>query len=193
MPKVETVEFNGRKYRRYPESQNPTHRKYFGRAGARLHRDVWIYHNGSIPDGHHIHHIDGDTGNNDISNLECIPASDHRAEHKDELLHRNKSERQLRHLNDIRVKATEWHKSDEGREWHKQHVMESLAKAWGKPRDYPEIKMQCHWCGGEMVGKTARRRFCKSACQTAESKFRLGKSSYEHPYHAARVRSDSRE
>jgi hypothetical protein len=41
-----------------------------------------------------------------------------------------------------------------------------------------------------MVGKIARKKFCGSTCQTAESKFRLGKSRTEHPYHAARVRPD---
>lgn len=188
---TETVYFNGRKYNRYPESPNPAHRRYFARAGARLHRDVWEHHNGAIPDGHHIHHIDGDTSNNDISNLECIPAADHRSEHRESLRERNTSERQRQHLHRIRSKAAEWHKSDEGREWHRQHALNSLAKAWDAPRVYPEIAMQCQWCGGDMVAKTARRLYCSPKCQTAESKFRLGKSRFQHPYHANRLRPDS--
>ena len=34
-----------------------------------LHREIWRDHFGPIPDGHHIHHIDGNPDNNDIENL----------------------------------------------------------------------------------------------------------------------------
>ena len=187
---VETVVFNGKRYNRYPESSNAAHRRYFSRSGARLHRDVWIHHNGVIPDGHHVHHIDGDTGNNDIANLKCLPARQHRDEHKAELSARNKSDRQLRHLESIRGKAAEWHSSAEGVAWHKKHVAESLAKAWSKPKVYPELAFNCKWCGKQGTAKVARKVLCGSSCQTAESKFRLGKSSHEHPYHAASVRSN---
>lgn len=183
---VEEVVFNGYKYRRYPESPNPAHRRYFGRAGHRLHRDVWEFHHGPIPDGMHIHHIDGDTANNDISNLECVPESEHRGHHAAA----PRSEKQMAHLESIRDKAAEWHRSEEGRAWHREHAKKSLAKTWGAPRQFPELRLQCHWCGSQMVGKISRKKFCGSACQTAESKFRLGKSRYEHPHHASRVRPD---
>jgi ribonucleotide reductase alpha subunit len=41
------------------------------------HRLIWESVNGPIPDGYDIHHIDGDTYNNDIDNLECLTHSDH--------------------------------------------------------------------------------------------------------------------
>ena len=31
--------------------------KYFQRRGVRLHRMVWEYHNGKIPQGYHVHHV----------------------------------------------------------------------------------------------------------------------------------------
>ena len=37
----------------------------------RLHRYVWELHYGEIPEGYHIHHIDFDKSNNDISNFYC--------------------------------------------------------------------------------------------------------------------------
>lgn len=43
-----------------------------------LHRAVWVYAKGSIPDGYVIHHIDEDTRNNAIENLGMMLASDHR-------------------------------------------------------------------------------------------------------------------
>jgi hypothetical protein len=41
------------------------------------HRLVWEAVNGPIPDGWDIHHIDGDTYNNDIDNLECLTHAAH--------------------------------------------------------------------------------------------------------------------
>ena len=41
------------------------------------HRLVWEAVNGPVPDGYDIHHIDGDTYNNDVDNLECLSHSDH--------------------------------------------------------------------------------------------------------------------
>jgi len=36
-----------------------------------LHRAIWIYHNGDIPSGMHIDHLDGNPSNNKIENLRC--------------------------------------------------------------------------------------------------------------------------
>lgn len=46
-----------------------------------MHRYVWEKCNGLIPDGFDIHHIDEDKSNNQISNLECLPKSDHARKH----------------------------------------------------------------------------------------------------------------
>jgi hypothetical protein len=42
-----------------------------------LHRYVWEKYNGAIPVGYDVHHIDNDKTNNVISNLECLPKSEH--------------------------------------------------------------------------------------------------------------------
>jgi HNH endonuclease len=76
--RVETVVFEGRTFYRYPDSDRPTHRRYFQRPGISLHRAVWEHHHGVVPEGHEIHHRDEDTLNNDISNLEAVPLSVHR-------------------------------------------------------------------------------------------------------------------
>lgn len=47
------------------------------RARLKLHRAVYVMHNGSIPDGYQIHHKDGNHRNNRIENLECVSALKH--------------------------------------------------------------------------------------------------------------------
>jgi hypothetical protein len=187
---VETIVFNGRRYNRYPESDNPPHSRYFARSGHRLHRDVWVHHNGPIPEGMHIHHIDGNTANNDISNLACVTRKEHWDSHREEMSQRSRSPEHLAHLERIRSSAAEWHRSPEGLEWHRKHAERSIAKTWGVPRVYEETAFNCVWCGKEAMRKSPRRTFCGTACQSAESKFRLGKTRYQHPHHAARLRSD---
>ena len=48
---------------------------------AYAYRKIWEQHHGPIPKGKHIHHIDGDKTNNDISNLICISREMHREIH----------------------------------------------------------------------------------------------------------------
>lgn len=48
-----------------------------------IHRAVWIYYHGAIPEGNYvIHHIDFDKGNNNISNLQLVTKSEHQYIHK---------------------------------------------------------------------------------------------------------------
>jgi hypothetical protein len=48
------------------------------------YRKIYESYYGKIPKGHHIHHIDGDPFNNDISNLKCVSAEEHSEIHKNE-------------------------------------------------------------------------------------------------------------
>lgn len=49
------------------------------------HQWVWIKHHGAIPRGHQVHHIDFNRTNDALSNLECIPRSEHLKIHQAEL------------------------------------------------------------------------------------------------------------
>ena len=84
---IETVEWNGKVYRRYPESNRPSNRDYFVRGEGRklllLHREIWEETHGPIPEGMHIHHVDGDPGNNALENLECMDRRAHLKMHGD--------------------------------------------------------------------------------------------------------------
>jgi hypothetical protein len=48
------------------------------------YRKIYESYYGKIPKGYHIHHIDGNPFNNDISNLQCVSAEEHTKIHKNE-------------------------------------------------------------------------------------------------------------
>lgn len=168
----EEVVWNGKKYRRYPNAKQSSHRRYFSCAGSFLHRDVWRHYNGEIPDGHHIHHKDGDPFNNEITNLECISSKDHFSLHSEERSERGKNPRQLDHLRTIRSKAVEWHKSEEGRAWHRQNAVKSLEKARKAVRfsRKQDIVKKCDVCSKVFVTRNVRKILCSPACQSKKSK-----------------------
>lgn len=87
-PGTETIVFNGIRFHRRPDSKHKHHRRYYWphdshrkRGVGALHVEIWKFHNGTIPKGNHIHHIDGNTLNNDINNLACLTPAEHGAAH----------------------------------------------------------------------------------------------------------------
>jgi hypothetical protein len=165
--RVEVVRFNGRTYRRYPDSSNYTHRRYFSRTGALLHRDVWEFYNGPIPKGWHVHHKDGDPSNNDISNLECLPPHEHAAEHSDARRDYGRSAKQLEHLARVRNLAAQWHGSEEGLAWHREHAKESLARARAARGPAPVRTCTCVQCGRAFEARSEKAKYCSDECAAA--------------------------
>lgn len=133
---------------------------YFQRKGRRLHREVWQYHNGEVPSGYHVHHIDGDRSNNSIENLALMEGRDHLSEHMkapDRVEHSKKA------IEIARVAASKWHGSEDGREWHSHHGKEN----WQKREMQTYI---CTECGKEFQTKhifgEGQNRFCSNKCKT---------------------------
>lgn len=149
-----SVYFNGGLYRLFPSC------RYWTRGGNKLHRDVWESAFGPVPDDCHIHHRDNDIGNNALSNLECMDASEHlrltwvQTKHKRPV-----------GFNDLALrKATEWHRSEAGRLWHSRHAKRS--KGWTKWKRVPK---PCEYCGTiiqALVRKSGRsQKYCNEACK----------------------------
>ena len=159
----ESVEFNGRMYHRYPNAKQSNHRHYYTshdawRATPRMvHRDIWKFHNGEIPEGHHIHHADKNFNNNEISNLVCLSSAAHNVEHREERSARAKSPEHLAHLDSIRHLANQWHKTEECRAWAREHAKKSLLK------DRPE--KPCIICGTMFKPKIAKASMCSRECK----------------------------
>lgn len=169
---TESVEFNGYKYNRYPNSERVAHQRYFMRAGGKhlLHRDVWEFYNGAIPDGYHVHHKDGDWNNNDISNLECLPAEEHYKEHYQYSSEFNSRPEQLEHLERIRPQAAAWHSSEEGRAWHDEHAKETVPKMHEGLKRYQQFCREnpttktCTECGKTFTSPSPHAEICSNTC-----------------------------
>lgn len=128
---------------------------------TRLHIYVWSFFNGEIPKGYHIHHIDGDKSNNEISNLDIMSRHNHLSFHGEKYTKEN-YESVINNLNKkVIPKAKEWHKSEQGRKWHKEHyeLMKSSL--------YKEKEFICENCGKKFIAiDNGINKFCSNACKT---------------------------
>jgi len=143
-----TQYFNGGLYRIWPSE------KYYSPGGKRLPRDVWVASFGPVPVGCHIHHKDGDTSNDRLGNLECMPGREHAAQ--------TRPHRAGDISPDARAKAAEWHRSEAGRLWHSRHAKRAKWKRVPKP---------CQWCGIEIMALVRKsghaQKFCSEVCKAA--------------------------
>jgi hypothetical protein len=146
--------FNGKEYRLYKDEN------YFSRGRKRLHTEVWKFYKGDIPKGYHVHHVDGNSHNNDISNLNIVLASLHmRFEGKKRFKNNSEWAKEF-HAKGIEC-AKEWHASKEGREWHSEHGK----KMWIN-REY-KTKV-CQVCSKEYKTRhNGPSKYCHQNCKAA--------------------------
>lgn len=156
-----TAFFDGYKFRRdaktgYYLANKPT---YQGKR-ERLHVYVWRYFNGPVAGGYHVHHKDEDKSHNDIDNLECIPEFDHLSIHAKEHVERSYGDI-VKNLRENAIpKAAEWHKSEEGRAWHREYSF----PVWARE----ETEHICEFCGKPfMSADHGNNRFCSNNCKAA--------------------------
>lgn len=71
------------------------------------------------------------------------------------------SEENKERLDNIRHLTKEWHGSEEGHEWHKQHYEDM------KDKLYEKHDMICEFCGEHFKGQKNRSRFCSNKCKSA--------------------------
>ena len=156
----ETIqEFNGVRYYRCGH--------YFQRKGVRLHRVVWEHFNGPVPEGHHIHHKDENRANNQPENLECLPGASH-------ISHHSKGKANWRCIEAGIEAAKVWHKSDEGREWHRQHYHDNCVD-----KLHERVAKTCPVCGTEFTAKK-HGKFCHPNCKAKDFRRR-------HPGYSGRA------
>lgn len=130
----------------------------------RLHVYVWEKVNGKVPKGYEVHHRDENKQNNALNNLMLLTRSEHQSYHmrtqSDEL-----KQKRSKHLLETAIPAAkEWHKSKEGREWHRQHGIDSISKR-------EPVKYYCSYCGKEFESRhrygADQNTFCSNKCKAA--------------------------
>ena len=134
---------------------------YFQHKGKRLHREVWQYHHGPIPEGFDVHHVHHDRSRNQIEDLELIPRSIHRQYHADE---RGVAELAKAPIVKAQAATAEWHGSTEGRAWHKQHYADHSRAAFARLVD-----CVCSHCATpfQAVNRGHASVFCSNRCKSA--------------------------
>lgn len=150
----DVVYFNGLRFSR--SSSKDYYRN--AKTGERLHRYVWRFYNGEIPDEYDVHHIDGDKGNNDISNLQLLERHEHNKLHSQLLTEEQRAWKRNNLAINARPKASEWHKSEEGRRWHSEHAKKQM-------QNMKVFTNTCIVCGKEFESKQRPAKFCSGACK----------------------------
>ena len=159
------ITFKGRKYRL---SGSYYRRHEWSKPGpSNLHRAIWEDAYGPIPEGYEIHHVDGDVFNNRVTNLQCVHAVEHQREHA---LERHAAGLMAPPTDECRARAAEWHKSEDGRAWHREHAKQSwVDREWSA--------RCCNECGREYrTAWPTRSKFCHLNCKMAALRRRRGKA-----------------
>lgn len=129
----------------------------------RLHVYLWERAYGKVDKGCHVHHIDGNVDNNDLSNLQCISHYTHGHIHG-----KQRAEWSRKNLEEnVRPKASEWHGSAQGHSLHKFIYEQYTKEIWQAP-----VTKVCEICGKEYTtthAKASTSRFCSNNCK---AKFR---------------------
>lgn len=161
---VEVVLFKGVKYRRYAGIPYFTPGQADKRRGARyLHQDVWATEHGPIPEGHDVHHQDGNPLNNDVSNLQLMESGAHQALHAAERVASGwyTTPEKLAHLERIRPMAAAWHSTEAGNALH----AELGRKTW---ENVETRTAKCGNCKGDFEYRAlAVAVYCSNNCKSA--------------------------
>lgn len=120
----------------------------------RLHRAVWEYHNGKIPKGCVIDHIDRDVSNNQIENLRLATYSMNNKNVSEETTRKRRE-----HIERVRSLSKEWHASKEGRKWHSEHAK----KMWREQKIKFYECMHCHKKFRAAASRNAK--YCSLNCR----------------------------
>ena len=127
-----------------------------------MHVYKYMIENGlrCIPSDKAIHHIDGDKLNNDIDNLLMMDGGDHQAYHTNKRLSvPGEMKKQMGYMSLAQEAAKEWHGSEDGNKWHKEH--------YDKMKDKMNVEKEfiCVYCGQKYTAiDKGHNMFCSNSC-----------------------------
>lgn len=155
----EFQEFNGKKYWK---DFLGYYCNYFDGKTNRLHRDVWEFHKGTIPEGYIVHHKDGDISNNSIENLAAMLQSEHASFH-------NGSDENKIHIKEKLLPEMRKYWDNGATKEHRKFLSDKAKARW-KTGVYGEKEIfECVVCGKEYktYRKFVQRGFCSARCKSA--------------------------
>lgn len=159
-----TAKVDGHRFTRDERTGYYLSSRIIGGSRKRLHVYIWEKHNGAIPDGFEVHHATGDKARNDIEDLQLLTVDEHRRYHAANITEDRRRQMRENMRTKAQPKASEWHKSKQGREWHSKHGKEIWENR--KPTKYI-----CTNCGMEFDSTRAyadsENRFCQNKCKSA--------------------------
>ena len=164
---VDYVEYDGETFARDKRGYYLSSKPIYNGKRILLHRYVWIKHNGKIPKGYVVHHIDENKDNNDMSNFELMTNYEHSKMHGDKIFKENKEEILKRfaksHSKKILKKIKEKNKTPRKKEWYIKQA--AYIKSLGI-YDKTETLI-CQYCGQEF--KTTKlcadkTKYCSGKC-----------------------------
>lgn len=168
------IEFDGIRF--YPDQKGYwIGQRKDSKKPVRLHVYVWEHYNGPVPDGYHIHHKDLNPDNNEISNLEAIEKGEHLRYHAQ---FQNVEWARANLAKNARPAASEWHRSEEGRQMHREMYEIHTRPLWDK-----KVSLKCEVCGKEFEAPELMRkkaRFCSNNCK-AQYRRDVGIDNVERP------------
>jgi len=129
-----------------------------------LHQYIYEKEKGVILKGYHVHHIDKNKDNNDISNLELLSSSEHSRKHSHFKDNPESYKRQIEHLEKIRPKEVyKWSQEPDLEKREKHRAAHIAAMALIEP-----VKYICLNCDKEFMNMpNGIHRFCSNLCKSA--------------------------
>ena len=125
-----------------------------------MHRFIWeSFYKRKIPKGYHVHHIDKNRWNNRPDNLELIEGKKHQSNHMKQRVKDNPEWFAKFQKKGIK-EAPKWHKSKEGRIWHKEHA---------KKHNFGNYELKtkkCQVCSKEYQSKSLHSKYCSNGCKS---------------------------
>ena len=147
-----TQVFDGRKY--YLHKNQRYFKCSIAKKNTYLHRMVWTYHNGNIPNGLVIDHIDRNKSNNQIENLRLVDWKTNRDNIDDKY-------KEIYRQNMIRFNS-----QDSGKWWQttssRARRSKALSDSW---RDRPKVEKTCVLCSRVFYAKHNSAKYCSKECR----------------------------
>jgi hypothetical protein len=141
---------------------------------VRLHREVWEQACGPIPVGFHVHHKNGDKGDNSLSNLELLWHGEHSARHVEAKLGPHR-ERALRNAFATRLRNSADRKlrglvcAQCGAQYasgarHPKRFCSSRCVEAARSGAFARQFRKCEHCGQEYFAAKRVQRYCSRLC-----------------------------